>query len=141
LISYLIACFISGLSVTIGDLLYYISLTKIDASRAYPLVQLSLIFILPFSVFFFGDELTLSVLIGSFLFLFSVFILSSKDKTEEIEPYGDLKEKNSENVIIGVLFAVGGAFLWAVAILSFNQYSYRIVPTRRYIYPRVLFRF
>ena len=29
--------------------------------------------------------------------------------------------KESENVIMGVLFAVGGAFLWAVAILSFDQ--------------------
>ena len=121
LISYLLACLISGLSVTIGDLLYYISLKKIDASRAYPLVQLSLIFIFPFSVLLFGEELKLSILIGGLLFILSVFILSSKDTTEKIKPNGDLQEKNSEKVIIGVLFAVGAAFLWAVAILSFNQ--------------------
>jgi len=121
LISYLLACLISGLSVTIGDLLYYISLKKIDASRAYPLVQLSLIFIFPFSVLLFGEELKLSILIGGLLFILSVFILSSKDRTEKIKPNGDLQEKNSEKVIIGVLFAVGAAFLWAVAILSFNQ--------------------
>ena len=121
LISYLLACLISGLSVTIGDLLYYISLKKIDASRAYPLVQLSLIFIFPFSVLLFGEELKLSILIGGLLFILSVFILSSKDRTEKIKPNGGLQEKNSEKVIIGVLFAVGAAFLWAVAILSFNQ--------------------
>ncbi len=121
LISYLLACLISGLSVTVGDLLYYISLKKIDASRAYPLVQLSLIFIFPFSVLLFGEELKLSILIGGLLFILSVFILSSKDRTEKIKPNGDLQEKNSEKVIIGVLFAVGAAFLWAVAILSFNQ--------------------
>ena len=121
MISYLLACLISGLSVTIGDLLYYISLKKIDASRAYPLVQLSLIFIFPFSVLLFGEELKLSILIGGLLFILSVFILSSKDRTEKIKPNGDLQEKNSEKVIIGVLFAVGAAFLWAVAILSFNQ--------------------
>ncbi len=121
LISYLLACLISGLSVTIGDLLYYISLKKIDASRAYPLVQLSLIFIFPFSVLLFGEELKLSILIGGLLFILSVFILSSKDRTEKIKPNGGLQGKNSEKVIIGVLFAVGAAFLWAVAILSFNQ--------------------
>lgn len=121
LIFYLLACLISGLSVTVGDLLYYISLKKIDASRAYPLVQLSLIFIFPFSVLLFGEELKLSILIGGLLFILSVFILSSKDRTEKIKPNGDLQEKNSEKVIIGVLFAVGAAFLWAVAILSFNQ--------------------
>jgi len=121
LVFYLIACLISGLSVTIGDLLYYFSLKRIDASRAYPLVQLSLIFVFPFSVFLFGAELRISVLLGALLFLISVFILSSKDKNEKIKPNEELKEKSSENVITGVLFAVGGAFLWAVAILSFDQ--------------------
>lgn len=121
LISYLLACLISGLSVTVGDLLYYVSLKKIDASRAYPLVQLSLIFIFPFSVLLFGAELKLSVLLGGFLFIVSVFILSSKDRTRKIEPNRDLQKKNSENVITGVFFAVGAALLWAIAILSFNQ--------------------
>ncbi len=117
---YLLACLISGISVTIGDLLYYFSLKKIDASRAYPLVQLSLIFVFPFSVFLFGEELKLSVLFGGLLFLTSVFILSSKDKNE-IETNGSLKKKEAENVIIGAVFAVCAAFLWAVAIISFNQ--------------------
>lgn len=121
LIFYLILCLISGLSVTVGDLLYYISLKKIDASRAYPIVQLSLIFIFPFSILLFGEELKLSVLLGGVLFLCSVFILSSKDKNENFNANRDLEMKNSESVIIGVLFAVGAAFLWAVAILSFNQ--------------------
>jgi drug/metabolite transporter (DMT)-like permease len=121
LIFYLIACLISGLSVTVGDLLYYMALKKIDASRAYPLVQLSLIFVFPFSIFLFGEELKISILIGGFIFLFSVFILSSKDKSEKNEFNENLTDKKSEDVIIGVLFAVGAAFLWAVAILSFNQ--------------------
>jgi len=121
LISYLLVCLISGLSVTVGDLFYYISLKKIDASRAYPLVQMSLIFIFPFSILLFGDEFKLSILIGGFLFILSVFILSSKDKITKIELSKDLEMKNSENVITGVLFALGAAFLWALAILSFNQ--------------------
>jgi len=121
LILYLIACLISGLSVTVGDLLYYISLKKIDASRAYPLVQLSLIFVFPFSILLFGEEFKFSILIGSLLFILSVFILSSKDKITKIELGKDLEKKNSENVITGVLFALGAAFLWALSILSFNQ--------------------
>jgi drug/metabolite transporter (DMT)-like permease len=48
---YLIACAISGISVTFGDLLYFISLQKIDASRAYPLTQLSLVFVYPWRIF------------------------------------------------------------------------------------------
>ena len=121
LIWYLTACLISGLSVTVGDLLYYMSLKKIDASRAYPLVQLSLIFIFPFSILFFCDELKVSIILGGILFLTSVFILSSKDKLDNIDLEENMKETKSEEVILGVLLALGAAFLWAVAILSFNQ--------------------
>jgi len=121
LVWYLIMCLISGLSVTVGDLLYYMSLKKIDASRAYPLVQLSLIFIFPFSILLFGEELKVSVILGGILFLSSVFILSSKDKVEKNELNENAKDKKHEEVIIGVLLALGAAFLWAVAILSFNQ--------------------
>ncbi|MFX0028028.1 MAG: DMT family transporter [Candidatus Hermodarchaeota archaeon] len=121
LIFYLIASLISGLSVTVGDLLYYMSLKKIDASRAYPLVQLSLIFIFPFSVFLFGEKLKISILLGGILFLLSVFILSSKDKIERNESKESITDKKSEDVILGVVLALSAAFLWAVAILSFNQ--------------------
>lgn len=121
LIWYLIASLISGLSVTVGDLLYYMSLKKIDASRAYPLVQLSLIFIFPFSIFLFGEELKVSIILGGILFLLSVFILSSKDKLEKNELKENLKDTKPEEVIVGVLLALSAAFLWAVAILSFYQ--------------------
>ena len=121
LIYYLIACLISGLSVTAGDLLYYMSLKRIDASRAYPLVQLSLLFVYPFSFIFFGEEITYSILLGGALILLSVFILSSKDKSEKTEISRSFKEKISEDLIIGGLLAIGAAFFWAVAIISFNQ--------------------
>ncbi|MFX1499863.1 MAG: GRP family sugar transporter [Promethearchaeota archaeon] len=121
IISYLIACLISGLSVTVGDLLYYMSLKKIDASRTYPLVQTSLIFVIFFSIFLFNEEVTYSILIGSTLILLSVFILSSKDKEEKNDPKKSLKEKISEDLIIGVLLAIGTAFFWALAYISLNQ--------------------
>ncbi|HEA70942.1 hypothetical protein LCGC14_1552910 [marine sediment metagenome] len=121
LIAYFVLCTISGLSVTFGDLLYYKSLKKIEASRAYPIVQLSLIFVYPFSFFFFGETLHLSILIGGFLFLVSVFILSRRDKSEKSEPNESFQEKVPETIIIGILFAIGTAFFWAVAIVSFNQ--------------------
>ncbi|MHA2005762.1 MAG: EamA family transporter [Promethearchaeota archaeon] len=121
MIGYLLSCLISGLCVTIGDLFYYMSLKRIDASRAYPLVQLSLIFVYPFSFFLFDENLTISILLGGLLFLLSVPILSSKDRTEKAENNRNLVEKRSENIIIGVFLAVGVAFLWALAIVSFNQ--------------------
>ena len=119
LIVYLIVCIISGLSVTIGDLCYYMSLKKIDASRAYPLVQLSLLFVYPFSFIFFDEEITFSILIGGLLILSSVFILSSKDKPEKINSINE--DEPPEKLIIGVILAIGAAFFWALAIVSYNQ--------------------
>ena len=115
---YIIMCLMSGLTVTIGDMCYFASLKKIDASRAYPLTQLSLIFVYPFSIIFFGEELTLSIIIGGSLILSSVFLLSKKDK-EDIEEEG--ADKESENVLVGILLAIGTAFFWALAIVSFHQ--------------------
>ncbi|MFX1571966.1 MAG: GRP family sugar transporter [Promethearchaeota archaeon] len=121
LLSFIIVCIISGLSVTLGDLFYYMSLKKIDASRTYPLTQLSLVFVYPFSFFLFGEDITFSIFIGGAIILSSVFILSSKDKSEKNSTKRKLKEKISEDLIIGVLLAIGTAFLWAVAYVSFNQ--------------------
>ena len=118
---FLMVCIISGLSVTIGDLFYYMSLKRIDASRAYPLTQLSLVFVYPFSFFLFGEEITISILIGGAIILSSVFILSSKDKSDEIDLKRSLKERISEDLIVGVLLAIGTAFFWAVAYVSLNQ--------------------
>ncbi|MFW9989289.1 MAG: GRP family sugar transporter [Candidatus Odinarchaeota archaeon] len=121
LVSYLITCAISGLSVTIGDLLYYMSLKKIDVSRTYPLAQTSLIFVIFFSILFLNEEITYSILIGCALILSSVFILSSKDKSEKVDAERSIGEKVSEDLIIGVLLAIGTAFFWALAYVSLNQ--------------------
>ena len=121
LTSYIIACLISGLSVTIGDLLYFASLKKIDASRAFPLTQLSLIFVYPFAFIFFGEELKLSIVLGGLLILLSAFILSTKDKVNENENGSEKKIQSSEKMVIGVLLAIGSAFLWGLSIVAFNQ--------------------
>ncbi len=125
LFGYFFACLISGFSVTLGDLLYYMSLKRIDASRAYPLVQLSLVFVIFFAFFIFGEDITSSILIGGSLILASVFVLSSKDKSEIIEIKEEIEEeieeKISNDLIIGVILAIGTAFFWALAIVSFNQ--------------------
>jgi drug/metabolite transporter (DMT)-like permease len=97
------------------------SLKKIDASRTYPLVQTSLIFVIFFSVILFGERLTLSILVGGALILSSVFILSSKDKSEKSDVKRSIKERVSEDLIVGVLLAIGTAFFWALAYISFNQ--------------------
>jgi len=123
LTSYIIACLISGLSVTIGDLLYFSSLKKIDASRAFPLTQLSLIFVYPFAFIFFGEELKLSIILGGALILLSAFVLSTKDKDKkDINENGsEKKSHSSEKMVIGVLLAIGSAFLWGLSIVAFNQ--------------------
>lgn len=119
---FLLTSIISGLSVTIGDLFYYKSLKKIDASRAYPLTQLSLIFLYPFSFIIFQEVVTPSILLGGLLILSSVFILSTKDKAEKATNLKrSLKDRISEDLIIGVLFAIATAFFWAISYVSFNQ--------------------
>lgn len=119
---FLLTSVISGLSVTIGDLFYYKSLKKIDASRAYPLTQLSLIFLYPFSFIIFQEVVTPSILLGGLLILSSVFILSTKDKAEKATNLKrSLKDRISEDLIIGVLFAIATAFFWAISYVSFNQ--------------------
>jgi len=127
LTSYIITCLISGLSVTIGDLLYFASLKKIDASRTFPLTQLSLIFVYPFAIIFFGDELKFSILLGGSLILLSAFVLSTKDKKNLNENDSEKKSQPSEKLVIGVLLAIGSAFLWGVSIVAFNQA--RIIST------------
>jgi len=135
LIDYDIACIISGVTVTIGDLLYFHSLKKIDASRAYPLSSLSLIFVYPFAAIFFGEIITFSILIGGTIILIGSVFLSSKDKpknemsslnivnenSKNLEKKIKVKQKSSEDVFIGVILALGTAFFWALAIVSFNQ--------------------
>jgi drug/metabolite transporter (DMT)-like permease len=118
-LDYIIACIISGLSVTLGDLSYYMALKRIDASRAYPLVQLSLVFVYPFAFVFFGEIISPEIVIGATLILSSVFILSTKDKQSKLD--NDPKIQDSEKLVSGVLFSIGAAFGWALAILSFNQ--------------------
>ena len=123
LVSYIIACLISGLSVTIGDLLYFASLKKIDASRAFPLTQLSLTFVYPFAFIFFGEELKLSILLGGALILLSAFVLSTKDKNKKKinENGSEKKSQSSEKMVVGVLLAIGSAVLWGLSIVAFNQ--------------------
>jgi len=125
LVVFILSCLISGLSVTIGDLMYFNSLKKIDASRAFPLVQLSLVFVIPMSIFLFNDEITPSILIGALLILSSVFLLGAKDKEENNEEENieeDLSEKeNPDHLITGIFMAVGAALCWAIAIVAFNQ--------------------
>jgi len=123
LISYIIVCLISGLSVTIGDLLYFSSLEKIDASRAFPLTQLSLIFVYPFAFIIFGEELKFSIILGGSLILLSAFVLSTKDKDKKkIDENGsEKKSHSSEKMVIGVLLAIGSAVLWGLSIVAFNQ--------------------
>jgi len=121
MIAYLLSCLISGLSVTIGDLMYFNSLQKIDASRAYPLVQLSLVFVYPFAFFLFGESITPAILIGGILILSSVFLLGSKDKDDKNGEKSSQKSENPEHLISGILLAIGSAFCWAIAIVAFNQ--------------------
>jgi len=135
LFNYIIACIISGVSVTIGDLLYFHSFKKIDASRAYPITQLSLVFVYPFAAIFFGELITLSILIGGSLILIGGFFLSKKDKPKndlsisnnlkkklnKLEDEIEVEQKLSEEVFLGVIMALGTAFFWALAIVSFNQ--------------------
>ncbi|MEJ2279667.1 MAG: DMT family transporter, partial [Candidatus Lokiarchaeota archaeon] len=81
----------------------------------------------------FHERITLSILIGGLVILSSVFILSSKDKPKERDSSQLLKksedneknpnriEHNTEDLFLGIILGILTAFLWAIAIVSFNQ--------------------
>lgn len=118
---FIIACIISGLSVTVGDLLYYMALKRIDASRAYPIIQLNLIFIYPFAFFLFGETITPAILIGATFILSSVFLLSMNDKPKEGIEKSNAQNKETEKLTQGIIISIIAAFLWALSAISFNQ--------------------
>ena len=120
-LDFIIACIVSGLSVTVGDLLYYMALKKIDASRAYPLIQLNLVFILPFGYFLFGETITPAILIGAALILSSVFLLSMNDVPKDGSEKIKILTKESEKLTQGIIISIIAAFLWALSAISFNQ--------------------
>jgi len=120
-LDFIIACIVSGLSVTVGDLLYYKALKKIDASRAYPLIQLNLVFIYPFAFFLFGEAITPAILIGAAFILSSVFLLSMNDKPKDGSEKSKVQNKESEKLTQGIIISILAAFLWALSIISFNQ--------------------
>jgi len=142
LLWYLLMCVLSGGSVTIGDLLYFLALKKIDASRAYPLTQLSLVFVYPLAFLFFQEQITPSILLGGLLILSSVFFLSRKDKPKKSAIFGVENEQKtqkneqddllSRELLLGVSMSITTAFFWALAIISFNQariYSNEVFTT------------
>ena len=110
-LDFIIACIVSGLSVTVGDLLYYMALKKIDASRAYPIIQLNLVFILPFGYFLFGETITPAILIGAALILSSVFLLSMNDTPKDGSEKSKAPNKESEKLTQGIIISIIAAFL------------------------------
>jgi drug/metabolite transporter (DMT)-like permease len=88
----------------------------------------------PLAFILFGERISLSVLIGGLIILSSVFLLSKNDKPKKSTNYVDSLKKNRESVkgteknnperkdlLIGVSFGILTAFLWSIAIVSFNQ--------------------
>lgn len=120
-LDFIIACIISGLSVTVGDLLYYMALKRIDVSRAYPIIQLNLVFLYPLAFFLFGETITPAIIIGAVFILSSVFLLSMNDTPKIGTKKRETKYKESEKLTQGIIISIIAAFLWALSAVSFNQ--------------------
>ncbi|MHA1671193.1 MAG: GRP family sugar transporter [Promethearchaeota archaeon] len=119
-LNFILACIVSGLSVTVGDLFYYMALKRIDASRAYPLIQLSLVFVYPFAYFLFGEAITPAILIGAAFILSSVFLLSMNDTPKNQRNKSKVTNKEQEKLTQGIIISIIAAFLWALSVISFN---------------------
>ena len=120
-LDFIIACIISGLSVTVGDLLYYMALKRIDVSRAYPIIQLNLVFLYPLAFFLFGETKTPAIIIGAVFILSSVFLISMNDTPKIGTKKRETKYKESEKLTQGIIISIIAAFLWALSAVSFNQ--------------------
>jgi DME family drug/metabolite transporter len=97
----------SIIGIAIGDALYFWSMTKIGAARALPLSGTYPLFTWAIAVPLLGEQITASALIGTAFVVLGVYLLSPGNGTNV---HADARTERW-----GMLAAIAGAALWAVA--------------------------
>lgn len=97
----------SVIGIAIGDALYFWSMTKIGASRALPISGTYPLFTWALAVPLLGEPITMQAMLGTVLVVSGVYLLSPGNGTTT---HADPRMERW-----GMLAAIGGAALWAVA--------------------------
>jgi DME family drug/metabolite transporter len=99
---------VSGIiGLGLGDTLYMESLKLTGVARAVPITCTYPLFNLLWAVFFRGEQLTLPIVLGAFIIVFGIWLLSH-DNDEDRERNGFL--------VKGIAAALATALLWSVSI-------------------------
>jgi drug/metabolite transporter (DMT)-like permease len=106
----IIAVVSSLLGLGIGDTLYLFGLKSIGVSRAVPLGATYPLFSLFWSVFFLGQPLSLSAIIGTAVILGGIFLLTRQKDEEPAIVHGKV-------AWLGVVASLGAAIAWSVGVI------------------------
>lgn len=112
------------LGFCIGDSIYFWSMTQIGASRAMPISGIYPVFTWVLAVPLLGEQVTPQALLGTFLVIVALFLLSREKPADADEANDMLIAPSSETAprsiskrarYLGVAGAAGAALLWACA--------------------------
>jgi DME family drug/metabolite transporter len=106
----IIAVVSSLLGLGIGDTLYLFGLKSIGVSRAVPLGATYPLFSLFWSVFFLGQPLSLSAIIGTAVILGGIFLLTRQKDEEPAVVQG-------KAAWLGIVASLGAAIAWSVGVI------------------------
>ena len=110
----IIAIVASGIiGLGIGDTLYMIGLNSVGVSRAVPLASTYPLFSLVWATFLLGEPVTATAVLGAFVILLGIWLLS-KEKNE------NAAEAKSKLALKGVIASLATAVAWSVSITLMN---------------------
>ena len=101
---------ISGIvGLGLGDTLYMVSLRLIGVARAVPITCTYPLFNLLWAVFFMGEKVTLSLVLGVVIIFLGIWLLSHEKENSDVQG-------QSKFLFKGVAAALATAVLWSVSI-------------------------
>ena len=100
----------SGLiGLGLGDTLYLVGLHSVGVARAVPLASTYPLFSLIWATFLLGQPVTATAIIGAFVILLGIWLLS-RDKGENAE------EASGNDFFVGVIASMATAVAWSVSL-------------------------
>jgi len=103
----LMLCISAIAGIAVADSMYFWSLTKIGASRAMPISGTYPMFTWALAVPLLGEAITARAMVGTFLVLVGIYLLSPLNRRPE--------GTDARDALPGTAAALGAAMLWAVS--------------------------
>jgi len=110
----IIAIVASGvIGLGVGDTLYMIGLNSVGVSRAVPLASTYPLFSLVWATFLLGEPVTATAVIGAFVIVLGIWLLSREKNEKAAEP-------KSKVAVKGVIASLATAVAWSISITLMN---------------------